>query len=149
MTSFEKLYDQFLSTVSSYTLTQLTNDDIQAELFNLVERSIPAFKFPKVSLAYTLNQDNNTHYFVETLTQKELNVILAYMKLFWVEYQILNEQRFLTQYYDDKVKTFSQGNVMAQLNRLHENVLGMAKKTEYEYGRVSENGRPNLGKLNA
>lgn len=68
MTSFEKLYDQFLSTVSSYTLTQLTNDDIQAELFNLVERSIAAFKFPKISLAYTLNEDDYVHYFTETLT---------------------------------------------------------------------------------
>lgn len=148
MTSFEKLYDQFLSTVSSYTLTQLTNDDIQAELFNLVERSIAAFKFPKISLAYTLNEDDYVHYFTETLTQKEINVILAYMKLFWVEYQISNEQRFLTQYYDDKVRTFSQGNVMAQLNRLHENFIENAKRTEYEYGRVAQDGRPNIGKLN-
>jgi hypothetical protein len=148
MLSFEKLYDQFLTTVSSYTLTQLTNDDIEAELFNLAERAIGAFKFPKVPLTYDLDISTYVHFFTEDVTQRELNVLLAYMKLFWIEYQISNEQRFLTQYYDDKVKTFSQGNVMAQLNRLHENFMENAKRTEYEYGRVDKDGRPKLGKIN-
>lgn len=148
MVSFETLYNQFLSSISSYTLIQLSDFEIQQELFNLAERSIASFKFPKISLVYTFNEDEQIHQFNEDITQKEKNIILAYMKLFWIEYQISKEERFQSQYYDNNVRTFSHANMMAQLNRMQENFSKAAKQAEYDYSRIAIDGKPRVGDIN-
>ena len=43
MVSFETLYNLFLSSISSYTFAQLTDEEVQAELFNLAVRAIAKF----------------------------------------------------------------------------------------------------------
>ena len=148
MVSFGTLYSQFLSSISSYTLAQLSDDEIHAELFNFARRAITMFKFPKVALTYTYNEEEYMHYFDNNVTQRELNVILSYMKVAWIDYAISKEERFQTQYYDDNVRTFSVGNLLAQLNRLYENLLRKAKDEEYNYGRVAADGMPRVGDIN-
>lgn len=148
MLSFEILYDQFLSTISSYTLSQMDDEDIQSELFNLTINAISRFKFPKVSLTYSLHEEDYMYYFDENVAQAEITVLLAYMKVAWVEFQISKEQRFDSQYYDNNVRTFSMGNILAQLNRMYENFLQDAKDKEYNYGRVNIFGKPRLGDIN-
>lgn len=151
MVSFETLYNQFLSSISSYTLTQLSDDDIKAELFNLAVRAIAAFKFPKMPLTYSAQEDDYdglVHYFDNNVTQKELNVLLSHMKVYWIEFQISKEERLQTLYYDDNVRTFSSANMIAQLNRMYENFVEMTKKAEYDYSRVAVDGRPRVGDIN-
>lgn len=151
MVSFETLYNQFLSSISSYTLTQLSDDDIKAELFNLAVRAIAAFKFPKMPLTYSEQEDDYgglAHYFDNNVTQKELNVLLSHMKVYWIEFQISKEERLQTLYYDDNVRTFSSANMIAQLNRMYENFVEMTKKAEYDYSRVAVDGRPRVGDIN-
>lgn len=148
MVTFDSLYSQFLSSISSFTLTELRDDEIQAELFNLAQRAIASFKFPRVSLEYELNQSTQIHYFTDEVGQKEFNVLLAYMKVYWIEFQLNHEQRFQNQYYDSTVRTFSAANLLAQLNRLYENFVLQAKRAEYNYGRVDREGRANLGNVN-
>jgi len=148
MVSFDILYSQFLSSISSYTLAQLSDSEIQEELFNFAVRAITSFKFPKVALTYTFNETEFQYYFDNNVTQKELNVILSYMKVAWIDYVISKEERFQNQYYDDNVRTFSIGNLLAQLNRLYENLVEKAKNDEYNYGRVNSSGKPRIGDLN-
>lgn len=148
MLSFEILYKQFLSSISSYTLLQLSDDEIQAELFTLIERSIGTFKFPKVELVYSLHNSDYQYYFDSDVTQRELGVLLAWMKVYWVEFQISKEELLQNQYYDDNVRTFSVGNLLAQLNRMYENFVEAAKRAEYDYGRVASDGRPRVGDIN-
>lgn len=148
MVSFDILYSQFLSSISSYTLTQLSDSEIQAELFNFAVRAIATFKFPKVALTYTFNDTDDKYYFDNNVTQRELNVILAHMKVTWIEYVISKEERFQNQYYDDSVRTFSAGNLLAQLNRMYENFVEKAKFEEYNYSRVNALGKPRLGDFN-
>ena len=148
MQSFDKLYSHFLSSISSYTLSQMQDFEIQAELANLAERAIANFKFPKVPLTYTFNVNEQMYYFDNNITQKELNVLLALMKVAWIEFQISKEERFQSLYYDDNVKTFSSANMMAQLNRMYENLQTAAKQAQYDYSRVASDGRPRIGDIN-
>jgi hypothetical protein len=152
MVTFNKLYAQFLSSISSYTLSQLSDDEIQAELFNLASRAIAAFKFPKVPLTYVEVENPNTGEimptFNEDISQKELNVLLAHMKVLWIEFQISKEERTINLYYDDNVRTFSAANMIAQLNRMYENFVIAAKRAEYDYGRVATDGKPRIGDIN-
>lgn len=148
MVSFDKLYSHFLSSISSYTLSQMQDFEIQAELANLAERAIASFKFPKMPLTYTFNESEQMYYFDNNITQKELNVLLALMKVAWIEFQISKEERFQSLYYDDNVKTFSSANMMAQLNRMYENLSAAAKQAQYDYSRVASDGRPRIGDIN-
>ena len=70
------------------------------------------------------------------------------MKVAWIDYQISREERFQNQYYDASVRTFSQANLLAQLNRMSENYRKEAKDSQYDYSRVNERGRPKLGDFN-
>jgi hypothetical protein len=81
------LYPQFLGAIDSCTLSELTNYEIQSEIDLLALKSVNDFKFPRVALTYLYNSDINPstqspygYYFVNSITQKEFNVILARMK---------------------------------------------------------------------
>ena len=148
MVSFETLYNLFLSSISSYTLAQLTDEEVQAELFNLAVRAIAKFKFPKVPLTYTLNETDYQYYFDNEIGFRELEVLLSHMKVAWIEFQISKEERLTNQYYDSNVRTFSMGNIIAQLNRMYENFYSAAKQAEYNYSRVSAAGKPRIGDIN-
>lgn len=148
MTSFDTLYDQFLSSLSSESWATLSDEEIKEELFNLTVKAIGSFRFPRVPLTYLWNEDEQKHYFDNEITQREINVLLALMKVAWIDYQISREERFQNQYYDASVRTFSQANLLAQLNRMSENYRKEAKDTQYDYSRVNGRGRPKLGDFN-
>ena len=84
----QNLYPQFLQTIDSCTLSEFTNFEIQNQLAYLVRRALVDFKFPKVSLEFEFdsNENDNTmepfgYYFVSNdVSQNEFNVILARMK---------------------------------------------------------------------
>lgn len=148
MRSFDELYDQFLSTISSFTLANLEDNQVEEELFNLAKRAIASFKFPKMPLTYTYDDEEKQYFFDEDLTQKEINVLVRYMELYWVEFQLKQEDRLRPYYQDANVRTHSMGNLLAQLNRMRERQAEAARKAEYDYGRVGEDGKPTLGKIN-
>ena len=148
MTNFDILYDQFLSSLSSESWATLSDEEIKEELFNLTVKAIGSFRFPRVPLTYRWNEDEQKHYFDNEITQREINVLLALMKVAWIDYQISREERFQNQYYDASVRTFSQANLLAQLNRMSENYRKEAKDSQYDYSRVNERGRPKLGDFN-
>ena len=147
MTQFAVLYDQFLSTVSDTNLSKLTDEEIKAELYNLAIKAIARFKFPQIKLLYTSTVvgDVVTTTFTNDVTQRELNVLLAHMKVSWIDFQISKTDKYQNLYYDSAVRTFSAGNLLAQLNRLHENFVKDAKAVEYDYGRVDAEGRARVG----
>ena len=70
------------------------------------------------------------------------------MKLAWVEFNLSKEEKLQTLYYDDNVRTFSAANMLAQLNRMHENFVSAAKQAEYDYSRIAVDGRPRIGDIN-
>ena len=146
MKQFSSLYGQALSTLKSNTLANMTDDDIESYLFNLAVRAIASFKFPRVSLDY---EDTATGYaFKEEVSQKEINVLLAYMKMYWLEQQIDDEQRMENLYYDKDVKTFSRGNMLKALKDRYELAQKQVKKVEYDYSRTrDENGVIGVGRI--
>lgn len=150
------LYPQFLQSVDSYTLSELTNFEIQNQMDQLIIRAIQDFKFPKVSLEYVYDSDLNNetmeskgYYFVSDLVgQAEYNVILARMKQYWVEFQISQERLFANAYYDRDVRLHSPGNTLDKLIKMFTTVREMADRAEFNYGRVSDIGTPELGNIN-
>lgn len=150
------LYPQFLQTIDSCTLSEFTNFEIQNQLAYLVKRALVDFKFPKVSLEFEFDSNDNDdtmeafgYYFVsDNVGQKEFNVILTRMKQYWIEFQISQERMFANSYYDRDIRLHSPGNTLDKLIKMLVTFREMADRAEFNYGRVSELGTPTLGEIN-
>ena len=154
------LYPLFLSSLSSCTLASYTDQELQNELDILVKRAIARFKFPKISLDYEYDETiENTnlpiverstkgYYFVNDIGYREIEVILAWMKVYWLEYQLSKERNYENLYADKDVKAFSSGNLISAIDKAYSTMMFTARKVEEDYGRVSANGKPAIGDVN-
>lgn len=148
------LFPQFLMSVDSCTISELANFEVEMQLNNLALRAITDFKFPNISLEYDFDTEvveDDTffkYYFKNEITQREINVILARMKQHWVEYQISQERLFMNIHFDKDIRLHSPGNTIDKLVKMLRTFQTMADTVEYNYGRVSNNGRPSIGDVN-
>lgn len=144
----------------------ITQDDLDEECYNLACRAIAAFKFPRISTAYTtflaVRTDNNTleqvsndnpdgikhAYFNEELTPAEIEVIIAWMKVYWCEELISNADNFEDMYTDANIKAFSRANSVAQNRRMMEDFRNNARDLENRYSRVNALRNPSMGDIN-
>lgn len=81
------IFSQFLLTISDCTLSELGDYDIEFQLNNLTKKALADFKFPQISLEYDYeiitDEEGNEfykYYFINKITQREVNVVLARMK---------------------------------------------------------------------
>lgn len=136
-------------------MSSFTNFEIQNQLSFLVIRAVADFKFPNIGLEYAFDAEINPdteepygYYFLNELTQKEHNVILARMKQYWVEFQISQERLFANAYFDKDVRLHSPGNMIDKLIKMFVTFKNAADFAEYNYGRVSKKGDPTIGDIN-
>ena len=154
------LYPLFLSSVSSCTMASYTDQELQNELDFLAKRAIARFKFPKVNLAYeysneitdmtmpVVERSTKGYYFVNDVNYREYEVIVAWMKVYWLEYQLSKERNYENLYADKDVKAFSSGNLISAIEKAYNTMMQVARKTEEDYGRVGTDGRPAIGDVN-
>lgn len=152
MTSFETIYDQFLSTVS-IKFNNLTDTEIKQELFNWTVLASSRFKFPRIPLDFEVFDETNQGpdgevgpYFTSTLTQAEITVIIEYMKLTHYDIQLADSEKYDMYYEDANLKLPSQTAMLTQLNRTYENQRAVARKTENDYYRT-HNNQPTIGEI--
>ena len=154
------LFPLFLSSLSSCTLASYTDQELQNELDILAKRSIARFKFPKISLKYAydgeiadislpvVERSTKGYYFIEEVGYREIEVILAWMKVYWLEYQLSKERNYENLYADKDVKAFSSGNLISAIEKAYSTMTATARKVEEDYGRVTADGRPAIGDMN-
>jgi hypothetical protein len=154
------LYPLFLSGLNSCTLASYTDQELQDELDHFAIRAIARFKFPKVSLEYSYDEtvadvtlpiverSTKGYYFVNDIGYKEIEVLLAWMKVYWLEYQLSKERNYENLYADKDVKAFSSGNLISAIEKAYSTMVTTARKTEEDYGRVRVNGTPAIGDIN-
>ena len=140
------LFPLFLSTLSSCTLASYTDEEIEQALNQLAIRAIARFRFPRISLAYTMEDGQGT--FVEDVTTAEIEIIVCWMKVLWLELQLSKERNYENLYADKDVKAFSSGNLIASIVKALDTFTAQARKMEEFYYR-SNNGTPTIGDVNA
>lgn len=153
MVYFEEINKQLLNTLNSSTLAGMSDYEIDETLALLMFRAIADFRFPQMELTYQqeLNPNLGTkkYYFTNDITQKEINVLIALMKKYWLEQQLDSERNFEMLYYDKDVRTFSRGNIMQQLRTRYEDAKLAADQAQFDYGRVdSVLGTAAVGTVN-
>ena len=146
MIYFEEVNKQLLNTLSSSTFAGMTDEEIDETLAMLMFRAVADFRFPRIQLTYA--EDVSGYYFENDITQKEINVLLALMKKFWLEQQLDAEKNFEMLYYDKDVRTFSRGNIVQQLKDRYKQAKEDAKYAQFDYGRVNSTGGATMGEVN-
>lgn len=167
MQSFDELlYPSFRATIRGSYYGIVTEDFIDEECYYLAQRAISAFKFPRISTAYqtfyAVRQEDGTLQevnfntpgaiphgrFIEEVTFAEVEVLIAWMKVFWCENQISNADNFDDMYTDVNIKTYSRANAVAQNTKLMAEYRSYARDLENRYSRVNNLQKPSLGDIN-
>lgn len=139
-TGFSVIHQQVLNTLKSSTLAAMEDHDIELILNDMIIRAVGEFRFPKIALTFAEITDANStveYEFVNTLTQREINVILALVKKAWIELQLDNESNFENTFYDKDVRLHSRGNLVKALQDRYELAKKDAERVQYDYYRVA------------
>ncbi len=122
-TSFQEIFDFFMSTIQDYTLISLYNssvNDFNTFLSAWLIQAIPEF----INCDQTLTYSGDV--FDATLTQKNINILSLLMKKLWLEREIDDILQMQNVVQDKDFKTFSQSQNMtskqARFNMLKEEV---------------------------
>ena len=109
MTPFDTVYTAFLSKILDDEWEGWDEEDIERDLFSLLQIAIARFKFPRVSLDYT------TEGFVGDLTNDEVQILATYMKCEWLNRNILTWENVKPLYSE---RDFSQANLIDKFNKM-------------------------------
>ena len=130
MTSFDVVYTAFLSKILDDEWDTWTEEEIEEDLFTLLQAAIVRFKFPRVSLEYT-NEG-----FTDTLTNDEVQILASYMKCEWLNRNILTWENVKPLYEE---RDFSQANLLDKFNNMLAAEQAQAAKLEAIYYRSVKN----------
>lgn len=156
------LYPRFLSSISGDMFAHMSDEAISELCYSLATRAISAFKFPKVSLSYSCTyldakgnivtkMDNwvvQKWYFVNEVGEKEISVLVGWMKAMWMGDLNSNSDNFSELYTDPNIKTYSRANAIDKNIKLYQTFIREARNLEHDYSRVSKDGKPALGEVN-
>lgn len=110
-TSFNEIYDFFMTTIVDYRLVNLYNSsqaNFQTYLSAWLIQSIPEFTTCDQSLSYSGTD------FSETLSQKNINILVLLMKKKWFEKELENIMQMTNVVQDRDFKMYSQANNMKE-----------------------------------
>ena len=132
MTSFQPIYDAFLSKILEDEWQNWTVEEMEADMFTLLQGAISWFKFPRVSLEYT------SEGFTDNLSNEEIQILACYMKCEWLNRTILTWENVKPLYEE---RDFSQANLIDKFNQMLAAEKKNAAKLEANYYR-SVNKKP-------
>lgn len=110
-TTFNEVYDFFMTTINDYRLVALYNSsqtDFQTYLSAWLIQAIPEFTNCDQSLSYSGSS------FTETLSQKNINILILLMKKKWFEKELENILQISNVVQDRDFKMYSQANNMKE-----------------------------------
>ena len=126
MTSFDIVYTAFLSKILDDEWDTWKEEEVEEDLFTLLQAAIARFKFPRVSLEYT------SEGFTDTLTNDEVQILASYMKCEWLNRNILTWENVKPLYEE---RDFSQANLLDKFNNMLAAEQAQAAKLEASYYR--------------
>lgn len=133
MTSCELVYRAFLSKVLEDEWGVWTEEEIKADMSDILDGAIPYFKFPKNSTVRAA--DGN---FEGELTPEEIQILATYMKCEWLDRSIMTWENVKPLYAE---RDFSQANLLDKLKATLEAEELKALRLEGNYYR-SVKGKP-------
>lgn len=118
-TSFQEMYDFFLAGITDDMFMELTKEDTEEMLEEILIAAMPHFEFPRWKDPFDLDFKNKC--FTEILTMEEKMIIRQYMISEWIGYQLATIELIKQKYSGSDFKFTSQASHLKQLIALKEN----------------------------
>lgn len=112
-TPFSVIYDRFLSKVTDDMYMEITAEETNALLYELLISAISWFEFPRVDLSGKTDSE-----FLVLLTDEEINILATYMIVEWMGQQLATVELIRMKYSGSDFKFTSQANHMHKLKDL-------------------------------
>lgn len=138
MTSFENIYNVFLANITDDMYMELTPQDTEKLLQELLISAIPWFEFPRQAMDYDLSTES----FSSDLTLEEINILATYMVMLWIQQQLASVENTRMKYSGSDFKFTSQANHMAKLQAMEKEYerKGFHLQRLYKRKMLDENG---------
>lgn len=120
-TTFQEMYEFFLAAITDDMFMELTKEDTEQLLEEILIAAVPHFEFPRWANPFDLDYNNKC--FTTCLTMEEKIIIRYYMISEWISYQLATVDLIRQKYTGPDFSMTSQANHMKQL---------MLMKNDYE-----------------
>lgn len=139
-TTFQEMYDFFLAGITDDMFMEMTKEDTEAMLQELLVAAVPRFEFPRWGHPFDLDFENKT--FTTALTIEEKIIIRYFMISEWIGYQLANVDLIRQKYSSSDFAFTSQAAHMKQLIALKQEQerLALHHQRLYCRRRPDENG---------
>lgn len=144
MTDLQVVYDAFLGKMLEDEWVNWDLEDIQEDWKSLLQGALPWFKFPRVSLDITIDEEDGIEKFADDLSNEEIQILASYMKCEWLNRTILTWENVKPLYEE---RDFSQANLLAKFKDMLESEKYNALKLERVYYRSRDGKSFKYGKL--
>jgi len=139
MTSFETIYNTFLSKITDDMYMELSKEETMPLLLELFENSLHWFEFPRFNL---YDYDREIEEYNIDLTQEEINIIATYMIVEWIGQQLATVELIRMKYSGSDFKFTSQANHLHKLQNLQKEYerKGFHLQRLYKRRKADKNG---------
>lgn len=130
MTQYSELNALFLSKISDYSFLNLTTEQLEGQLEQLMKSAISRFRFCKSDLT---KRDATLKQFNVTLTDTEQEVIVALMIVEYLKPKIVTSEILKQSLSSRDYSMYSQANHLKELTSLYQVMKAEADKMITEY----------------
>lgn len=141
-TSFQEMYEFFLAGVTDDMFMELTKEDTEKLLEEILIAAVPKFEFPHWAHPFTLDYENKC--FSTCLTVEEKIIIRYYMIAEWISYQLATVDLIRQKYSSSDFSFTSQANHMRSLIAMKQEYEQKARKAERLYCRREEDSKGHI-----
>ena len=120
-TTFQEVYDFFLSGITDDMFLEMTKEDTEKMLQEILVAAFPHYEFPQWKNPFSLDLVNKK--FTDKLTLEDMRILRSYMIVQWIGFQLANVDLVRQKYSGSDFSFTSQAAHMKQL---------IAMKQEYE-----------------
>lgn len=141
-TSFDDMEDFFLAGITDDMYLELSEEDTQAMLDEILLAALPSFEFPKQPNLLDVSVEGRT--FLCDLTTEEKMIIRQYMIAEWIGFQLATVDNIRQKYSGSDFKFTSQASHMKQLIALKEEYEGRGFHLQRVYCRREQDDDGNM-----
>ena len=112
-TTFQEVYDAFLSGITDDMFMELTKEDTEEMLEEILMAALPHFEFPRQKDFFDVDIYHKR--FKCKLTQEEIRILRSYMVVEWINFQLASVENIRQKYSGSDFSFTSQASHMGKL----------------------------------
>lgn len=129
-TTFDSIYDRFLSKINDYELAELVDGDLETQLLKYLKGAISDFKYCVKDLS---DRNEETAEFSVTLTDTEQEILAKFMLVHWINPYVFRQENLRNALSSKDFNIYSPANLLDKLIDTRKEVVNDANSDMVHY----------------